>query len=70
MARPKSSTPIKIKLSLTVTPEMREMLNTLSDYHGKSISTLLHEWAVRENDKMKETLAREAGNNNGERPAE
>jgi len=70
MARPKSSTPIKIKLSLTVTPEMREMLNTLSDYHGKSISTLLHEWAVRDNDKMKETLAREAGNNNGERPAE
>lgn len=70
MARPKSNTPTKIRLSLTVTPEMREILNNLSDYHGKSISTLVHEWAATESDKMREALAKEAGDKCGERTTE
>lgn len=55
MARPKSSIPPKQKLSLTVSEETRRELQSLSEYHGQSISALVAEWAKKEMEKISKT---------------
>lgn len=50
MARPKTGKPPKQKLTLTVSPEAREILAALSEQRGMSISALVEEWAIKETD--------------------
>lgn len=46
----------KIKLTLTVTKEVREMLDELSKYKGKSVSKMVDEMAALEYKRMKRAL--------------
>lgn len=43
----------KVKLTLTVTKEVREMLDELSKYKGKSVSKMVDEMATLEYKRMK-----------------
>lgn len=47
MARPKSNTPVKGKLTLTVTDQTRAELQFVSEIEGKSISELVAEWGSK-----------------------
>lgn len=51
MARPKTGKPPKQKLTLTVSAEAREILASLSEQRGMSISALVEEWAAKEAQK-------------------
>ena len=48
MARPKSTSPNKQKLTLTVSAQSRLELDFISRYTGQSISTMVEEWAKKE----------------------
>ena len=43
----------KVKLTLTVTKEVREMLDELSKYKGKSVSKMVDEMATLEYKRIK-----------------
>ena len=45
MARPKTGAPTKRCLNLTVDEATREKLNIISQYYGKSISSMVSDWA-------------------------
>ncbi len=45
MARPKTGVPPKRCLNLTVDEQTREKLNMISQYYGKSISSMVSDWA-------------------------
>lgn len=45
MARPKTGMPPKRSLNLTVDEQTREKLNMISQYYGKSISSMVSDWA-------------------------
>ena len=51
MARPKPGKPPKQKLTLTVSSEAREILASLSEQRGMSISALGEAWAAEETQK-------------------
>ena len=52
MARPKTGNPPKKNLNLTVNKETRERLKTISEFYGKSISSLVAEWAEEKEKEM------------------
>lgn len=52
MARPKSTTPQKQHLTLTVSLETRALLRYVSGATGQSISSLVAEWAEKEAKKI------------------
>lgn len=54
----------KIKLTLTVTKEVREMLNELSKYKGKSVSKMVDEMATLEYKRMKRALKKASAKEN------
>ena len=47
MARPKTGKPPKRSLNLTVDEKTREILATISEQRGLSISALVEEWAAK-----------------------
>ena len=51
MARPKTGKPPKRSLNLTVDEKTREILVSLSEQRGMSISALVEEWAAKEAQK-------------------
>lgn len=48
MARPKSSQPIKQKLTLSISPTVREQLDVVANAKGMSISSLVEMWTTQE----------------------
>lgn len=52
MARPKSHAPKKVKLTLTVDPVSRQLLDKISERRGKSISELLEKWAAQDAEEL------------------
>ena len=48
MARPKTGKPTKRSLNLTIDEKTREILASLSEQRGMSISALVEEWAAKE----------------------
>ena len=48
MARPKSGTPVKGRLNLTVSKQTRQELRFIASHKGQSVSELIAEWANRE----------------------
>ena len=54
----------KIKLTLTVTKEVREMLDELSKYKGKSVSKMVDEMATLEYKRMKRALKKTSAKEN------
>lgn len=54
----------KIKLTLTVTKEVREMLDELSKYKGKSVSRMVDEMATLEYKRMKRALKQASAKEN------
>lgn len=48
MARPKTGRPPKRSLNLTVDEKTREVLASLSEQRGMSMSALVEEWATKE----------------------
>lgn len=48
MARPKSLQPIKQKLTLSVSPAVREQLDVVANAKGMSISSLVEMWTTQE----------------------
>jgi hypothetical protein len=55
MARPKTGAPVKRNINLTVDEETREKMKFLSEYYGKSISSLVAEWTEKERAKIGNT---------------
>lgn len=54
----------KVKLTLTVTKEVREMLDELSKYKGKSVSKMVDEMATLEYKRMKKALKKASAKEN------
>ena len=48
MARPKSSTPVKGRLNLTVSEQTRQELRFIASHKGQSVSELIADWANKE----------------------
>lgn len=48
MARPKSTTPPKGKMNISVSDQTRLELEFISQHSGKSVSQLISEWAKKE----------------------
>jgi hypothetical protein len=59
MARPKSTTPTKGRLNLTVTEQTRQELAFIAAHNGQSVSELVAEWASKEAAK----IAKKTGKN-------
>lgn len=53
MARPKSGRPTKIKLNITVTSEVKTMLQEVSESRQQSISELIEEYAIKEHKRLR-----------------
>lgn len=54
VGRPKSNTPNKKKLTLTVSDYVRNLMTLVSEERGVSISALVEEWAIKEAGKLNE----------------
>lgn len=52
MGRPKSTTPHKQKLTLTVSAQARMNLEFISKHTGQSISVMLEDWAAKESKRI------------------
>lgn len=60
MDRPKTGKPPKRSLNLTVDEKTREVLTSLSEQRGMSISALVEEWAANEAQKTEQLIQRAA----------
>lgn len=58
MARPKTGEPIKQKLTLTVSSEVREALAEVSQSRQMSISELVAEYAIKEQKKARKQASK------------
>ena len=58
MARPKTSTPNKGKLNLTVSAQTRAELSFISEQEGQSISALIATWAAKEARRIAKQLGK------------
>lgn len=64
MARPKSSTPVKGRLNLTVNEQTRQELRFVAAHKGQSVSELIAEWANKEALKIAKKTGEELPNPN------
>ena len=56
MSRPKSNAPKKVKMNLTVSPEIKEMSETIRCKRGISISELLEDVIRKEYNKLTKNI--------------
>ena len=62
MARPKSNTPNKQKLTLTVSTQTRIELDFISQATGDSISAMIADWAAKESRRIARASKRDVPN--------